>query len=125
MLRYNKLLTDVVVLVSWAELEAQGKGCKELKLLGELEWPTGAQWPIALPAFEASDEVVAGDVAVVANHVEDVALHTLGREWRLVVWTVDVQVVVDGHLHRVLTMYESGKNTQTTKNKHNSYFCGE
>lgn len=86
----NELLTDVVVLVSRAELEAQREGCKELELLGELERPTGAQWPITLPALEAPDEVVAGDVAVVADHVEDVALHTLGWEWRLVVRTVDV-----------------------------------
>lgn len=120
MLRCNELLTDVVVLVSWAELEAQREGCKELELLRELEWPTGAQWPIALPAFEASDEMIAGDVAVIANHVEDVALHALGWERRLVVRTVDVQVVIDGDLHCVLAMYESGE-----RNKNNSCFCGE
>lgn len=101
--------------MSRAELEAQREGCKELEFLGELERPTGAEWPIALPAFEASDEVVAGDVAVVANHVEYVTLHALGREWRLVMRTVDVQIVVDGHLHRVLTVYESAGKTQATK----------
>lgn len=99
-------LTDVVVLMSRAELEAQREGCEELKLLGELEWPDGTQGPVTLPALEASDEVIAGDVAIVANHVEDVTLHALCWERSLVVWTVDVKVVVDGYLHCVLAMYE-------------------
>ena len=99
-------VTDEVVLVSWEELKAQGEGREELKRLRELKRPVGAQGPVALPALEALDKVVAGDVAVVANHVKDIALHALRWQWYLVVRAVDVEVVVDCYLHCVLSMYE-------------------
>lgn len=51
--------------------------------------------------------VVAGGVAVVVDHEKDVAFHALLRKGVLVVRTVDVQVVIDGHLHRVFSVHES------------------
>lgn len=99
---------DVVVLVSRPELEAQAEGREELELLGELERSVGALRPVALPAFEAFAPVVAGGVAVVVHHVQDVVLHALCRQRHLVVGAVDVQVVVDGHLHRVLATHKPG-----------------
>lgn len=100
------VLTDVVVLMSRPELEAQAEGREQLELLGELERPVGALWPVALPAFKAVPVVVAAHVAVVVHHVENVVLHALGRLWHLVVRTVDVQVVIDCHLHCVVTPEE-------------------
>lgn len=100
------VLTDVVVLVSWPELEAQAEGGEQLELLGELERPVGALRAVTLPALESLPAVVAGGVAVVVHHVQHVLLHALVRLRPLVVRTVDVQVVVDGHLHRVLAPKE-------------------
>lgn len=98
-------LTDVVVLVAGSELEAQREGGEELELLGELEGPIGGVGAVALPALEATLPVVAGRVALVVDHVEDVPLHPL-RQRLLVVRAVDVQVVVDAHLHRVVPAVE-------------------
>lgn len=100
------MLTDVVVLVSRPELKAQAEGREQLELLRELEGAIGALWSVTLPAFEAPPAVVAGGVAVVVHHVQHIVLHALGGLWPLVVWTVDVQVVIDRHLHRVLAPRE-------------------
>ena len=97
-------LTDVVVLVSRAEFEAQREGREELELLGEAQGAVGALWPVALPALEASHAVLAGGVAVMVHHEEDVALHPTVRLRGVVVWAVDVQVVVDTDRHGVLPM---------------------
>lgn len=105
------LLTDVVVLSARSELKAKREGGEELELLGELERSVGALGPVALPALEALHAVVAGGVAVVVDHEEDVALHALQGERVLVVGAVDVQVVVDGHLHGVLPMEKPADET--------------
>lgn len=114
----KRLLTDVVVFMAWAELEAQGEGREQLELLRELQRPVRTHRPVAFPALEAFHVVVAGGVAVVVDHEKDVAFHALLRKGVLVVRTVDVQVVVDGHLHRVFSVHESeetnrGTNSQT------------
>lgn len=105
------LLTDVVVLVTRSKLEAEAEGGEELELLGELEGAVGALRPVALPAFEAPPPVVAGGVAVVVHHVQHVVLHELARLRLLVVRTVDIQIVVDGHLHGVLAQKEPGRRS--------------
>lgn len=92
--------------MSRSELEAQAEGCEQLELLREFERPVGALGPVTLPAFEALPVMVAGRVPVVVDHVQDVVLHALRWLWPLVVRTVDVQVVVDRHLHRVVTSKE-------------------
>lgn len=74
-----RVLTDVVVLSARSELEAQGKGGEELELLRELERPVGRVRPVALPALETLGGVVTRAVAVVVDHVEDVALGPLHR----------------------------------------------
>lgn len=102
------VLTYIVILSAGAELEAQGEGGEELELLGELERPVGRQRPVALPALEALGGVVAGAVAVVVDHVEDVALGQLVRHRAHVVWTVDVQVVVDANVDVVVPPVEAG-----------------
>lgn len=90
--------------MSWPELEAQAKGCKELKLLRELEWPIGALWSVTFPAFKTFSVVVAGHVSVIVHHVQHIMLHVHGWLRRLVVRTVDIQVVIDCHLHCVITL---------------------
>lgn len=110
--QYSAVLTDVVVLVSGPKLEAQAEGREQLELLGELERSVGALRSVALPAFEALPVVVAGRVAVVIHHVQHVVLHALGGTRHLVVRTVDVQVVVDRHLHRVLAPKEPEEKEQ-------------
>lgn len=107
-------LTDVVVLVSRPELEAQGEGREELELLREAQGPVGTAGAVALPALEASHPVLAGGVALVVDHEQDVALHA-AVGWRpLVVGTVNVQVVVDVHRHPVLSMPEPGRHRRTS-----------
>ena len=106
---HTDVLTDVVVFSAGAELEAQGEGGEELELLGELERPVGGEWPVALPAFEALGGVVAGAVAVVVDHVEDVALGSVVRHRPHVVRAVHVQVVVDAHVDVVVPAVEPGK----------------
>lgn len=90
--------------MSWPEFEAQAEGCEQLELLWELERAAGALRPVALPALEALPVVVAAGVAIIVHHVQHVVFHALGWFWDLVVRTVDVQVVIDGHLHSVVAM---------------------
>lgn len=109
----GRLLTDVVVLVSRPELEPQGEWREELELLGEAQGSVGTAGAVALPALEASHPVLAGGVALMVDHEQDVALHA-AVGWRtLVIGTVDVQVVVDVHRHPVLSMPEPGRHRRT------------
>lgn len=62
--------------------------------------------PVALPALEALGGVVARAVAIVVDHVEDVALGALLRYRVFIVRTVDVQVVVDAHVDVVVPAME-------------------
>lgn len=113
---HGGVLTDVVVLVSRPELEAQGEGREELELLGEAQGSVGTAGAVALPALEASHPVLAGGVALMVDHEQDVALHAAVGRRSLVIGTVDVQVVVDVHRHPVFSMPEPGgarhKHTQ-------------
>lgn len=76
--------------MSRPELKAQGKGSEELELLRETQRPVGAAGPVTLPALETTHPVLAGSVALMVDHEQDVALHsTMG--WRtFIVRTVDV-----------------------------------
>lgn len=104
------ILTYIVVFSAWSELETQRERGEELKLLRELERPVGRVGPIALPAFEARRCVVTRAVAVVVDHVQHVALGPLLRHGVHVVWTVDIQVVVDAHVKVVVTSVKSVKS---------------
>ena len=99
-------LTDVVVLSARSELKAQGERSEELELLRELERSVGGVRPVALPALEALGGVVARAVAIVVDHVEDVALCPLLRHCVFVVRTVDIQVVVYAHVDVVVPTME-------------------
>lgn len=83
-----------------------------MELLGELEGPVGGVWPVTLPALEALGRVVAGAVAVVVDHVEDVALGPFLRDRVLVVRAVDVQVVVDADIDVVVSAVEPEQQTE-------------
>lgn len=94
-------LTDVVVLLSNVELIAQREGAVALELLRELDRCMGGVGPVALPSLEAHLGV-AVPVATVTDHVEDVLLTGAHHALAIVVMgAVDVQIVVDVHLHRV------------------------
>lgn len=99
-------LTDVVVFSAWPEFEAQGEGSEELELLRKLERSVGRVRPVALPTLEALGGVVARAVAIVVDHVEDVALGALLRHRVLIVRTVDVQVVVYADVNVVVPAME-------------------
>lgn len=92
--------------MSRSELKAEAEGSEQLELLRELEWTSGTLWTVAFPAFEAPPPVVAACVAIIVYHVQHVVLHELSRLCLLIIWTVDVQVIVDGHFHRVLSTEE-------------------
>lgn len=62
--------------------------------------------PVALPAFETLRGVVARAVAIVVNHVEDIAFRPLLRHCVFVVRTVDIQVVVYAHVDVVVPTME-------------------
>lgn len=62
--------------------------------------------PVTLPAFEALGRVVTGAVAVVVDHVEDVALHPLLRHRVFIVGTEHIQVVVYTHVNVVVSTVE-------------------
>lgn len=107
-------LTDVVVFLADVELVAQREGAVALELLRELDGCVGGVGPVALPPLEAKLRV-AVPVTTVADHVEDVlfsgAHHALAV---IVMRAVDVQVVVDVHLHRVTLPAETVQTGKTT-----------
>lgn len=106
-------LTDVVVFSARSELKAQGEGSEELELLWKLERSIGWVWPVALPTFEALGSVVTRAVAIIVNHVENIALRPLLRHWVLVVRTVDIQIVVYAHVNVVVPTMKPGCKTET------------
>ncbi len=110
-------LTDVVVFSARSELEAQREGSEQLELLRELERSVRGVRPVALPAFEALGGVVARAVAVVVNHVEDIALRPLLRHRVFIVRTVDIQVVVYAHVDVVVPTMEPGCKTEEKRDR--------
>lgn len=70
--------------------------------------------PVALPAFETLCCVVARTVAVVVDHVEDVALRPLLRDRVHVVGTVYVQIIVDAYVDVVVSSVEPVKRREAT-----------
>lgn len=92
-------LTDVVILVANVELVAQREGAVALELLRELDGCVGSVRPVALPPLEAHLGITV-PVATVTDHVEDVLLSGAHHALAVIVMgTVDVQVIVDIHLH--------------------------
>lgn len=101
-------LTDVVVLLSNVELVAQREGAVTLELLRELDGRVGSVGPVALPPLEAQ-LWVAVPVTAVADHVEDILLPGAHHALTVIVMrAVDVQVVVDVHLHCVALPTQTG-----------------
>ncbi len=98
------------------ELVAQREGAVALELLRELDGRVGGVGPVALPPLEAQLGI-AGPVTTVADHVEDILLASAHHALAVVVMrAVDVQVVVDVHLHRVALSAQTG-HTHTHKAK--------
>lgn len=105
-------LTDVIVLLSNVELVAQREGAVALELLRKLDGGMGGMRPVTFPPLEAQLGV-AVPVATVTDHVEDVLLAGANHALAVVIMrAVDVQVVVDVHLHCVALPAQTG-NTQT------------
>ena len=106
-------LTDVVILLANVELVAQREGAVALELLGELDGRVRGMRPVALPPLEAQLRVTI-PVAAVTDHVEDVLLSGAHHALAVVVMrAVDVQVVVDVHLHRVSLPTQTGQKEIT------------
>lgn len=101
-------LTDVVVLLSNVELVAQREGAVALELLRELDGCVGGMRSVTLPPLEAHLGV-AVPVTTVTDHVEDVLLSGANHALAVVVVrAVDVQVVVNIHLHCVALPAQTG-----------------
>lgn len=99
--------------MSGPELKAQREGSEELELLREAQGSVGTAGAVALPALEAAHPVLAGGVALVVDHEQDVALHAPVGRGTLVVRAVDVQIVVDVHCHPVLPVPEPARQRKT------------
>lgn len=116
----SMVLTDIIVFSARTKLKAQGKGGEELELLWELEWPVRRQRPVALPAFEAFGSVVTWAVAIIVDHVENVAFRPLVWDGTGVVRTVNIKVVVDADVNMVVAPVKAGKEIQYA-NKYNEH----
>lgn len=64
--------------------------------------------PVAFPAFKAFGGVVTRAIAIIVDHVEDVALCPFLRHCVFIVRTVDVKVVVYAHIDVVIPTMELG-----------------
>lgn len=106
-------LTDVVVLLSNVELIAQRERAVALELLGKLDGRMGGMRSVTLPSFEAQLGV-AGPVTTVTDHVEDVLLAGAHHALAVVVMgAVDVQVVINVHLHCVSLPTQTEQRNKT------------
>lgn len=68
--------------------------------------------PVAFPAFKALGSVVTRAVAIVVDHVEDVALRPFLRHCVFIVRTVDIKVVVYAHVDVVIPTVEPGRQNR-------------
>lgn len=116
-------LTDVVIFSARSEFKAQGEGSEELELLWKLEGSIWGMRPVAFPAFEALGGVVACAVAVIVDHVEDVALRPLLRHCVFIVRTVDIQVVVYAHVDVVVPTKEPSWKMEDKRDRKRLCFC--
>lgn len=69
--------------------------------------------------------MVAGAVAIIVDHVENVAFSLLVCDWADVVWTVNIEVVVDADVNVVITPVKAGRDDKTThheKSEFGTYF---
>ncbi len=73
--------------------------------------------PVALPAFEALGSVITCAVAVVVDHIEDIALCPLLRHCVFIVRTVDIQVVVYAHVDVVVPTMEPGCKAEEKRDR--------
>lgn len=59
--------------------------------------------------------MVTGGMAIVIDHIEYITLHSICWEWNLVMGAVNIQVVIDTHIHRVVTMMEPIGNNSNVR----------
>lgn len=101
--------------MSRSELKTKREGGEELKLLREAQGSVRTLGPVTLPPLEAPHAVLTGEVTIMVDHEQDVALHATVRLGRLVVRTVHVQIVIDAHGHRIFTLPEPAKEIQSIR----------
>lgn len=101
----NTILTDVIILMPNVELIAEREGAVALKLFRELDRCMRGMGAVALPAFEAQLRVTR-TVTTITDHVEHVLLSDTSLA-AVVVRTVDIQIVIDIHLHSVALLTKS------------------
>lgn len=112
--KIKMILTDIVIFSAWTKFETQWEWCEELKLLGELQGPVGRVRPVALPALETFRRGVARTVAVVVDHIEDVAFRPLLRDRVHVVGTVYVQIIINAYVDVVVSSDEPVKRREAS-----------
>ncbi len=95
------------------ELVAEREGAVALELFREFNWCVRGVGTVTLPAFEAQLRVTR-TVTTITDHVEHVLLGDASLA-AVVVRTVDIQIVIDIHLHRVALLTKSDDTKKHTK----------
>ncbi len=95
------------------ELVAEREGAVALELFREFDWCVRGVGTVTLPAFEAQLRVTR-TVTTITDHVEHVLLGDASLA-AVVVRTVDIQIVIDIHLHRVALLTKSDDTKKHTK----------
>lgn len=95
------------------ELVAKREGAVALELFREFDWCVRGVGTVTLPAFEAQLRVTR-PVTTITDHVEHVLLCDASLA-AVVVRTVDIQIVIDIHLHHVALLTKSDDTKKHTK----------
>lgn len=98
------------------EFISQREGAVALELLGELDGAVRGVLPVAFPALGALARV-ASAVAAQVHHVQHVLLRPAAGPGAVVVRTVDIQIVVHVHLHRVALSPQAGDKGSGSEKK--------
>lgn len=94
------------------ELIAEREGAVALELFREFDWCMWGVGTVTLPAFEAQLRVTR-TVTTITDHVKYVLLGHASLA-AVVVRTVDIQIVIDIHLHRVALLTKSDDTEKHT-----------
>jgi hypothetical protein len=102
-------LTDVVVAVSFLEFLAQDERCEALDLLSQLLWAMLGIGLVALPANWVLGSGLAYYILLMLHQVQCVLLHSsFCHRVILIMWTDNVQVVIQLHMYCVVLIPKPG-----------------
>lgn len=94
--------------MSRTKLKPQREWRKQLEFFRKLQWSIRGIWTIAFPSFEPLLPMVTGGMAIIIYHIKYVTLHPVCWERNFIMGAVNIQVIIDAHIHSVVTMMEPG-----------------